>query len=211
VADTGVGIAPEMLAHLFEPFTQAPQALDRSQGGLGLGLAMVKALVDQHGGSVSAASEGLGRGSEITVRLPLAVAVVTPRATLPPPAGQHAILVIEDNSDLREGLKTLLEMFGHYVVVAEEGSSGVELARIHRPSLVLCDIGLPGMNGYEVAHLIRQDPALGKVHLVALSGYARPEDRQRSMSAGFNEHISKPPSVERLKRLLAEVPGYAAQ
>ena len=118
---------------------------------------------------------------------------------MPPPAGQHSILVIEDNLDLRDGLKTLLEMFGHDVIVADEGSSGVELVRIHRPSLVLCDIGLPGMNGYEVAHAIRNDPALRKVHLVALSGYARPEDRQLSIEAGFNEHISKPPSVERLE------------
>jgi PAS domain S-box-containing protein len=207
VTDDGVGIAPEMLEQLFQPFTQAPQALDRSQGGLGLGLAMVKALVEQHGGVVTASSEGLGRGAEIVVRLPLAITSSTPRATLPPPAGQHMILVIEDNPDLRDGLKTLLEMFGHDVVVADEGSSGVELVRIHRPSLVLCDIGLPGMNGYEVAHAIRNDPALRKVHLVALSGYARPEDRQLSIEAGFNEHISKPPSVERLKRLLAEAPA----
>jgi two-component system CheB/CheR fusion protein len=209
VCDTGVGIAPEMLAHLFEPFTQAPQALDRSAGGLGLGLAMVRALVEQHKGSVTALSDGIGRGAEMVVRLPLAVVKPTPRATLPPPAGQHTILVIEDNTDLRDGLKTLLEMFGHHVVAAEEGYSAIELARINRPSLVLCDIGLPGMSGYEVAQLMRQDPALHNVYLVALSGYARPEDRKMSSQAGFNEHISKPPSVERLKRLLAEAPTFA--
>jgi two-component system CheB/CheR fusion protein len=211
VSDTGIGIEPDVLGQLFQPFTQAPQALDRSRGGLGLGLAMVKALIEQHGGQVSVSSPGLGHGAQVVVRLPLAVASMTPRATLPPPAGQHSILLIEDNADMRDGLKMLLEMFGHYVVAAEEGSSGVELARIHHPSLVLCDIGLPGMDGYEVAQAIRKDAALRGTYLVALSGYARAEDKGRSKEAGFNLHLTKPPSVERLKRLLAEVPGTAAQ
>ncbi|MGH7437736.1 MAG: ATP-binding protein, partial [Polyangiaceae bacterium] len=209
VRDTGVGIASEVLPRLFTPFVQAPQALDRSQGGLGLGLAMVKSLVEQHDGSVTVASEGLGRGTDVVLRLPLAVSAVTPRATLPPPAGAKSILLVEDNVDLLEGLKTLLEMLGHSVITAEEGSTALQLAHIHRPSLVLCDIGLPGMNGYEIARLMREDPALRDVYLVALSGYARPEDRQLSVEAGFNEHIAKPPSVDRLKQVLAHVPQAA--
>ncbi len=209
VSDTGMGFSPDIAARLFEPFMQADTTLARSKGGLGLGLALVKGLVEQHGGSVEARSEGPGRGSELVVRLPLDGAGEA--------AGEHdradgakvrrRVLIIEDNTDAADTLKEVLELDGHDVAVAYNGLDGLSKAREIHPDIVLCDIGLPGMDGYEVARTLRADAALGDVQLVALSGYARPEDLQRAREAGFHRHLAKPPSLEKLEGVMASVPG----
>jgi PAS domain S-box-containing protein len=208
VADTGVGMAPEMVARLFEPFTQADATLDRSKGGLGLGLALVKGLVELHGGDVSAASAGLGQGSEFIVRFPLDVTTIPASTETPParPTARRRVLVIEDNVDAADMLREVLEFGQHEVAVAYNGPAGIARAREFRPDVVLCDIGLPGMNGYEVARAFRADGALSRTCLVALSGYALPEDLQRAVEAGFERHLAKPPSFDKLEELLAAIP-----
>jgi two-component system CheB/CheR fusion protein len=201
-----VGIERETLEHLFEPFMQADKTLDRSMGGLGLGLALVKGLVELHGGSVSARSDGLGKGAEFTVRIPLH------RGTQSEPAravkmAKHArrVLIIEDNVDAATSLSEALELSGHCVVVAHNGPEGIAKAHECTPEVVLCDIGLPGLDGYAIARAFRGDERLSKTYLVALSGYALPEDVQRATDAGFHRHVSKPPNLEKLEQLLAEV------
>jgi PAS domain S-box-containing protein len=208
VRDNGAGIAPEMRAHVFEPFIQAPQTLDRSRGGLGLGLSMVKGLVELHGGTVGVTSRGPGLGSEFTVRLPLVAAAQAKAEPGPPEPARHRrrILVIEDSVDAADALCDLLALDGHDAQVAYDGPTGIALARDFRPEVVLCDIGLPEANGYEVARAMRADDALRGTYLVALSGYARPEDRERSAQAGFDWHLAKPPSTEALERVVAELP-----
>ena len=206
VHDTGEGMSPETLAHVFEAFVQGPQALDRTRGGLGLGLAMVKGFMELHGGSVEVESPGLARGSTFWLRLK-SVEPKLPEATpaLPDPsAAPQRILVIEDNVDAAEMLQEVLALDGHEVRVAHDGSTGLALARDFRPEAVLCDIGLPLMNGYEVAHAIRRDAALQGAYLIALTGYAQPEDLQRATDAGFNRHLAKPVDIEKLKNLLEE-------
>jgi len=208
VRDNGAGIAPEMRARLFEPFIQAPQTLDRSSGGLGLGLAMVKGLVELHGGMVDVTSAGPGRGCEFTVRLPVAAAAQAKAAPAPlvPAMPRRRVLVIEDTVDAAEALSDLLTLDGHDTQVAYDGPSGIALARDFHPDVVFCDIGLPEMDGYEVARAMRADDALRGTYLVALSGYARPEDRERSAEAGFDWHLAKPPSTDALERVIAERP-----
>jgi PAS domain S-box-containing protein len=208
VRDTGAGIAPEMLPRLFEPFSQADTTLDRSKGGLGLGLALVKGLVEMHGGNVSVASEGLGRGAEFTIRLPLLSGLAldaAPRHALRR-SEPRRVLVIEDNVDAAESLREVLELAGNTVEVAYTGPAGIEKARGFGPDVVLCDVGLPGMDGYEVARALRADPALRSATLAALTGYARPEDVARSREAGFDHHLAKPLSLERLADVLSR-PG----
>ncbi|MFT3768071.1 MAG: hybrid sensor histidine kinase/response regulator [Minicystis sp.] len=212
VEDTGVGLAPEMLQRIFEPFTQVEASLDRSRGGLGLGLSLVRKLVELHGGAVRAASDGLGRGSRFTVNLPLAVAAPGPSADLGddgaargPASGAGAaarhVVIIEDNADVRESLQLLLESSGHRVAAAEDGSSGVARVLDTKPDVVLVDLGLPGLDGYEVARAIRSQ--LGKsVFLAAISGYGQPEDRRRAMDAGFDTHLTKPVTIETVEKLL---------
>ncbi|HET8541096.1 MAG TPA: MASE1 domain-containing protein [Anaeromyxobacter sp.] len=194
VADDGVGIAPGLLPHVFEPFTQADASLERTRGGLGLGLALVKGLVQLHGGDVEARSEGPGRGSEFTLRLPAVdepeLAAERPAARAPPVA-RRRVLVIEDNVDAAESLKDGLELSGHEVFVAHDGQEGLARARSLRPEVVLCDIGLPGLDGYEVARRIRADPSLSPL-LVAVTGYALPEDQRKAREAGFDRHLAKP-------------------
>lgn len=202
--DDGVGIAPEVFDHLFEPFSQAARTLDRSRGGLGLGLSLVKVLVELHGGSVRASSDGPGRGAEFTVRLPLGVAP----EVMPPPdeteaARPRRVLVVEDNVDAADSLKEALELLGHEVRVAYDGTEGLTVARGFRPEVVLCDIGLPSMDGYQVARLFQADQVLRETVLVALTGYAQPEDRRRATEAGFAFHLAKPLSIEDLERVLA--------
>jgi PAS domain S-box-containing protein len=210
VRDTGAGIEPEMLPRLFQTFAQADATLDRSKGGLGLGLALVKGLVEMHGGTVSAASGGHGKGAAFTIRLPLDLArTVAPQTALPQRsalAGAAArVLVVEDNEDAAETLREALELDQHTVEVAYNGREGIEKARVFHPDVVLCDIGLPGMDGYEVARTMRADPELRWIGLIAVSGYAQPEDVATAKAAGFDAHLAKPPSIESLERTLAEV------
>ncbi|HET6440194.1 MAG TPA: ATP-binding protein [Anaeromyxobacter sp.] len=205
VKDSGVGIAPDVAGHLFVPFSQGPQTLDRARGGLGLGLATAKGLVDLHRGTIEMSSRGSGLGSEFVVRLPLAPPPPDPAF---PSAHSHVrpqrILVIEDNEDAASTLKDVLEFEGHVVRLAADGQSGLALARNFQPEVVLCDIGLPGMSGYEVAHAFRSEEALHKAWLVALSGYAQPEDAQRAREWGFDRHVAKPATPEMLERVLSE-------
>jgi PAS domain S-box-containing protein len=213
VTDTGVGMAPETLARMFEPFMQADKTLDRSKGGLGLGLALVKGLVELHGGEISARSAGLGRGAEFVVRLPLAP--TPPRRSEAPPArerqSRRRVLIIEDSVDAADSLCAALTLGQHEVAVAYDGTEGLAKAREFRPEVVLCDIGLPGMDGFAVARAFKADEALKHVFLVALSGYALPEDVQRASEAGFARHLAKPPNLEALRLLLADVPKAGAQ
>ena len=205
VRDDGPGIDPDLLERVFEPFTQADCTLDRSRGGLGLGLALTKGLVEQHGGELQASSDGAGKGAEFAIRLPLAGAPPGVRgaaATLSAPRPLR-ILVIEDNVDAAESLRVMLCLAEHQTEIAYSGSEGLRKARELRPDVVLCDIGLPGIGGYEVARAVRADPELSSVRLVALTGYALPEDRVKSRDAGFEYHLTKPPSFEQIEDVLA--------
>lgn len=205
VKDTGVGMDETLLRRVFEPFVQADATLDRSGGGLGLGLALAKGLIEQHGGSIGVRSDGPGRGSEFTVRLPLDCrdAFEAGAAGTTAPAPRRRILVIEDNRDAADSLRDLLELEGHAVAVAHDGPDGIALARTFRPEVVLCDIGLPGMSGYAVARAFRSDEELREATLVALSGYALPEDLHFAAEAGFERHIPKPPNLRKLAEVLA--------
>jgi signal transduction histidine kinase/CheY-like chemotaxis protein len=205
VADTGIGIAAELLPRIFDLFTQGDRGLERSQGGLGIGLTLVKRLVEQHGGRVEARSAGAGHGAEFTVRLrrieaaPGGEAVaVAPGAPMVP----RRVLVVEDHADAREALRTMLEVAGHEVYEAEAGVAGVDAALRVRPDVAIVDIGLPGMDGYAVARRLRAD-ADWPMRLIALSGYGQAEDRQRSADAGFDAHIVKPVDPDVLLRIIA--------
>jgi PAS domain S-box-containing protein len=207
VRDTGFGIDPAVLPRLFEPFAVGDLALDRTRGGLGLGLALVKRLVDLHGGRVSARSDGPGRGSEFTIVLPLLEDAAAGAPSWAPAARREPdeprrVLVIDDNVDAAETLRDILEMAGHAAVVAHDGPSALAVARAFGPDAVLCDIGLPGMDGYAVARALRRDPALAGVFLVALTGYALPDDVRRATDAGFDAHVAKPPPLEEIDALL---------
>jgi PAS domain S-box-containing protein len=205
VKDDGAGIAPSMLDSIFDPFTQGEQSLARTQGGLGLGLAITRGVAEMHGGTVKAQGEGPGKGARFELRLPLPL---RPQLTVAaPPAVARAarrVLVIEDNPDAASSLKDSLELNGHVVEVANDGPEGIAKAHASRPDVVLCDIGLPGIDGYEVARRMRAAPELRSVALVALTGYASSEDVERALAAGFSRHLAKPPDLEQLERALAE-------
>lgn len=210
VTDTGAGIAPELLGSLFQPFMQADTSLSRSKGGLGLGLALVKGLVELHQGEVSATSSGLGQGAEFSVRLPLASPAplsAAPVAAVEQPKVRKRVLIVDDNVDAADSLKELLSFENHEVEAAYSGLEALEKARRFRPDVLLCDIGLPDMDGYEVARTIRNDAELQSVLLVALSGYALPDDQRRAREAGFALHIAKPPRLEQLQALLSSAAG----
>ncbi len=200
VRDSGIGISADMMGRLFEPFAQADESLHRSRGGLGLGLALVKGLVELHGGAVEARSDGVGRGTELIVRLRLAEGGGQARANSASaePVRPRRILVIEDNLDAAETLREMLEMRGHLVEVTHDGRRGIEKARAFRPDVVLCDIGLPEMDGYAVARAIRSDASVASTVLVALTGYALPDDQRRAAEAGFDAHVAKPASIEQI-------------
>lgn len=211
VEDEGAGIEPEFLPHMFDLFAQADQSLDRSQGGLGIGLTLVKHLVELHGGRVWAASEGLGKGSRVTVALPARVgthaAGTAPAVTQRPAAARgmaSRILVVDDLAASAETLMTLLEMEGFEVKVAHEGQAALALAREFRPHVVLLDIGLPGMNGFEVAHGLRAQPESRDALLIALTGYGEAESRSRSAQAGFDFHMVKPADVNLLLTMISD-------
>lgn len=218
VRDTGVGLAPEMIDRVFDLFTQVEGTLDRSKGGMGIGLTLVRSLIGLHGGSVSAESEGLGKGSVFTVRLPLMVSATTSArdeassdrtsdvgrredsGTVAVP--RFDVLIVEDNEDSRELLATILKKRGHKVFTAEDGPSGVASALSRRPRVMLVDIGLPGLDGYGVARQVRAQ--IGKnVYLVAITGYGQPEDRKRAIEAGFDMHLTKPVDIGAIDRLLS--------
>ena len=205
--DTGIGIAPADAMHIFEPFAQAERSLARAKGGLGLGLALVKALVELHGGTVSAHSAGQGLGAEFVVSLPLAADGVEsdPAPARSRPVSPLRILVVDDNEDAAQSLADLLELRGHRVWKALDGRTGTSLARELRPDVVLCDLGLPDVDGYELARGLSSDPATAGVRLVALSGYAQPEHKERARAAGFFAHLAKPPRLDLLDEVFASV------
>ena len=210
VRDNGVGMAPELVESAFEMFRQGSQSLDRPHGGLGVGLTLVQRLVHLHGGSVEAHSEGLGRGSEFVVRLPLrAEPAIVDAGSLPEGEGGQGgaprrVLVVDDNQDAAHALRLLLETEGHRVMVAADGAAGLALAREHRPDVVLLDIGLPTLNGYEVATRIRADPALKGTMLIAITGYGQMHDRARASASGFDRHLVKPVEFRALQELLRQ-------
>ncbi|HXH83406.1 MAG TPA: ATP-binding protein, partial [Candidatus Tectomicrobia bacterium] len=211
VADNGDGIPPELIDRIFDPFVQGMQSLDRPHGGLGLGLTLVKRLVDLHGGTVTAASDGPGQGSRFEVRLPLASADPEPEpAGAPPRTRPRRFLVIEDNDDAREMLALALRLEGHEVETASDGGDGVRQAMVRRPDVVLVDIGLPGMDGFEVARRLRA--TLGSaVRLVALTGYGQPDDQEVGRAAGFDVHLVKPVPVDEVLAVATESGSVSGQ
>ena len=209
IRDTGIGIAPEMLPSIWDLFTQAEAGLDRTQGGLGIGLTVARRLVELHGGRIQAHSEGLGKGAEFLVCLPLIPAMSEgwdPAATTPPMVQRCAsILLVEDNHDAAESLTMLLELLGHRIRVVHDGVAAMEAARSNVPDVMLVDIGLLGMDGYEVARRVRLDPNLRRVILIALTGYGYKEDKRQAMAAGYDYHLVKPVDTDLLQELLARM------
>ncbi len=215
VRDTGVGITPAKLPTIFDLFTQAYACESRSKGGLGIGLNLVRNLIEMHGGSVQATSAGLGHGSEFVVRLPLLVNAppAAPTAGKKPEGAlngpRRRILVIDDNRDSAEMMAALLRVIGHDVRTAYDGAAGLDLARVQPPDVVLCDIGMPGMSGLEVARQLRHALGPESALLVALTGYGQEEDERRSREAGFNEHLVKPVCLVALRALLSRATSLA--
>ncbi len=216
VHDPGVGIDAQLLPLLFDPFLQGDRTLDRAQGGLGVGLTIVKLLVEMHGGSVSAYSAGLGKGSEFRIRLPR---VQAPRpVSAPSPHDEHRtvrprrILVVEDNADAAESMRAVLRTDHHEVEVVYDGAAGLAKLEDFRADIVFLDIGLPRMDGYMVAHAIRERFALAarRPKLLALTGYGRDDDRSAALKVGFDGHLAKPVDPRRLLQIVAEEPQTRA-
>lgn len=219
VKDTGAGIDPILLPKIFSVFTQAEPSLDRKRGGLGLGLALVKGLVELHGGGVNAHSEGRDQGAEFSFWIPLQLIAENRRTSEDDTHSNQQlsqgsdstnqadsrILIIEDNQDAATSLQDLLELHGYYVEIAYSGPSGIEAARKFKPEIILCDLGLPEMDGYAVARELRKDPLLNSVRLIAISGYGQAEYKQMSKEAGFDLHLIKPVAVDVLRGLLAKL------
>lgn len=205
VKDNGIGIAPAVLPQVFDMFMQVDRSTRRSQGGLGIGLTLVRSLVAMHGGSVEARSDGPGLGSEFIVRLPMMVAPsltqLENRRLEPLPA--RRILIVDDSRDGGESLAMLLRVLGADVALAHSGRTALESVESFKPDVVLLDIGMPGMDGYEVARRIRANPASRHISLIALTGWGQDEDRKRSVAAGFNHHLVKPADIEQLRQLLS--------
>jgi PAS domain S-box-containing protein len=212
VTDDGVGIAPDLLPRIFDTFVQAEQPLARTKGGLGLGLALVRRLVEMHAGSVEARSDGVGKGTEFVVRLPArgSSRAAAPAPTSPAPSADgtpsRRVLLVEDNFDAAELMSEYLDSLGHDVSVAHDGPAALETAARVRPQVVLLDIGLPGMDGYEVARRLRASGLSPSPVIIAITGYGQDDDRKRSCDAGFAHHLTKPFEPRILERLLAEVP-----
>jgi PAS domain S-box-containing protein len=204
IADNGVGISPDLLPRIFDLFVQSERTLDRSQGGLGIGLSVVKRLVEMHGGRVEARSEGMGRGALFEIRLPL---IKRPQVAAdlpgPPEVAAQKILVVDDNVDAADTLALLLQLEGHEAEAVYESTQALEKARTFQPEVVLLDIGLPGMNGYELAERLRSIPELNAMRLIALTGYGKSEDYERTKVAGFDDHLVKPVDAATLRRALA--------
>jgi signal transduction histidine kinase/CheY-like chemotaxis protein len=215
VRDTGVGIAPELLPRIFDLFTQAERSLDRSQGGLGIGLALVHRLVELHGGRVEVNSS-LGRGSDFVVRLPVAIPAAPQSASTGTEAAPQSgpslrVLVVDDNVDTAESLALLLKALGHDVRTAHTGTTALAAAIDYNPNVVLLDIGLPELDGFQVAQLIRQQLAHKNTVLVAMTGYGQEADRQRSQEAGFDHHLVKPADFKNVRQILASVSTSPSQ
>jgi CheY-like chemotaxis protein len=212
VKDTGIGILQEMLPRVFELFVQADRSLERAQGGLGIGLTLVKALVEMHEGKIEAHSAGVGKGAEFVVRLPV-VPEVTPIKPDHPPEGPPTtsrplrLLVVDDNRDTVESLAMLMRLYGHDVMTAESGAAALDAALTQDHDVILLDIGLPSIDGYEVARRIRAQTA--KPVLIAMTGYGQPEDRARSREAGFDYHLTKPVDPDRLQDLFGKIGSKA--
>jgi PAS domain S-box-containing protein len=213
VRDNGIGIAPENLAKIFTLFTQAQTGLCRAEEGLGVGLALVRGLVGLHGGTVDAKSEGIGHGSEFTVRLPVVAQAREPAA---PPAAREPdvgpalrVLVVDDNRDAADSCATLLELGGHSVLTAYRGERALELAESFRPNVILLDIGLPDINGYDVAHRIRSSPWGSGLSLVAVTGWGQEADRRRAFEVGFDHHLTKPVAPDAIESLLGRLASGA--
>jgi CheY-like chemotaxis protein len=207
VRDDGIGIPPDRLEDVFQMFEQVNTPLDRSQGGLGIGLALVRRLVEMHGGSVHATSDGNGKGSTFTVRLPTAQRRSTPIPIESPLAdkalnGVQRILIVDDNEDAGELLAFMLQQDGFEAVIAKDGPSAIEAAGTLQPNVVILDIGLPGMNGYEVAVRLRQDARHSNLSIIALTGWGSPEDKRRALEAGFDVHLTKPVFADDLRRAM---------
>jgi signal transduction histidine kinase/ActR/RegA family two-component response regulator len=207
VRDNGIGISARILPVIFDMFMQANRATDRSQGGLGIGLTLVKSLVELHGGSISVHSEGLGQGSEFVVRLPIAVPQQHEQQQAPPSRSserlpQRRVLVVDDNEDAASSLGMLLKYLGTDVEVVHDGPTALSMIERYRPDVVLLDIGMPGMDGFEVARRIRERAHLGSVVLIALTGWGQAEDRSRTREAGFDHHLVKPADIAALQSVL---------
>ncbi|HZQ75010.1 MAG TPA: ATP-binding protein [Burkholderiales bacterium] len=207
VSDNGIGISAEALPHVFDMFAQDRSALERSQGGLGIGLYLVKQLVELHGGSVSAASAGIGKGSEFTVLLPLAAPAApgASEASLPArPSGERTILIVDDNVDAASTLSALLKSVGFKVAVENSGAAGFAAAKALAPDAALLDIGMPDMDGYELSRRIRSEPWGAKMLLIAVTGWGQEDDKRRALDAGFDHHVTKPVDAVQLEKLLAQ-------
>jgi signal transduction histidine kinase/ActR/RegA family two-component response regulator len=207
VEDSGMGIPPDKLPEMFKLFAQGERSLSRSEGGLGIGLTIVQKLAEMHGGSITAKSGGLGKGSTFTVRLPAArraaLSVAKPGSPLQAEKRGSRILVIDDNVDTARGMLRLLKTLGNDVIIAHDGPSAIEAARPLQPEFILLDIGLPGMDGYEVAARLREEPSCRAAVIIAVSGYGQEEDRRRSREAGFDYHLVKPVDFNSLLPLIA--------
>jgi signal transduction histidine kinase/CheY-like chemotaxis protein len=207
VADNGVGIAPELLEQVFEMFTQVDRTMDRARGGLGIGLSLVRRLVELHGGTVTAQSAGIGKGSTFVVRLPIAAeagaAATNARAEAVATAPRLKVLVVDDNRDVADGLATLLEFGGHELRIAHDGNSALSEAAAFKPDVVFCDIGMPEMSGHELAARLRSDPKHDSTLLVAVTGWGNEDDKRLSVRAGFDMHFTKPISSEQVQSVLA--------
>jgi CheY-like chemotaxis protein len=206
IKDNGIGIPPHMLPNVFDMFTQVDRSLERSQGGLGIGLSIVKRLVEMHGGAVEAKSEGHGAGSEFIVRLPVVLSVVTPQSGADEgtsASGRRRILVVDDNHDAANTLAMILKLTGNESKTAHDGLEALEVAEKFRPDLILLDIGMPKLNGYDTARRIRQQPWGKHITLVALTGWGQDDDRRKSQEAGFDVHMVKPIDPKDLEKLLA--------
>jgi CheY-like chemotaxis protein len=209
IEDNGVGMSPEALAHVFELFAQSPSSMRRSEGGLGIGLAVAKRLVELHDGTIALDSQGVGRGTIVSLRLPILdrEPPIAPDVSGTMGAAPSRILLVDDNADALDALHLLLELEGHEVMVARSGREAVQVAAKQMPEVGIIDIGMPEMDGFEVARTIRSNKALAQMFLIALTGYSSESDKSRALAAGFDYHLTKPVSMERLADVLSHRDG----